>query len=205
MTHSMSLHRIIAEIKSIEAKLAALPSTPFVYQALADDVKEHAQHIAKSQSDFDTYQSLIANLATLKSARNKANSTVEITIAGTKMTIDEALAKKAALPHKQALIRSLQNQFTNGQRAIDASTTQIEARIAQQLANMFTGTRKATDDEVKVIRDSVERAQKIKLLFAAGLKEQLDKLIKEVDGFTTEVDYVLSEANALNTVQVALV
>ena len=201
----MSLHRIIAEIKAIETKLTMLPNVAFVYQALNADEATHAEHVTKSQSSYDSTVAAITNLATLKSARNKANSLTTVTIGGKQMTIDEALAQKAALVHKQTLIRSLQTQFTNGQRALDASQQQIEARVAQQLASMFTGTRKASDEEVKVIRSSVEGAQKIKLLHAENLKANLEALTKEVADFQTEVDYVLSEANALTVVEVPMI
>lgn len=201
----MSLHRIIAEIKSIEEKLRLLPSADFVFQTVNDDVAEMAVHITKSQATFDKYQAMIANLASLKAARNKANSAVAVTIGGKSMTIDEALSLKAALPHKQAMIQRLQAQFVAGQRAVDLAQANIETRLQQQIAAMFTGTRKATQDEVDLLRGSIERNQKVKLLSAPGLKDRIDALKAEVEVFTTEVDYVLSEANATNSVEVAFV
>lgn len=205
MTTKMSLHRVIAEIKNIESKLTGIQSGAFVFTATGDDQAEYAAIRAKSQSQFDSFQSMIANLATLKSARNAANAKVQVTIAGKVQTIDEALAAKSALVHKKELIRVLQAQMVNGQRAVDAAKVAIDTRVQQQIASLFGGTKKATEDEITLLRNTAERASKVTMVFADGLKENVERLTKEVDGFVTEVDYILSEANALNTVEVTLV
>ncbi len=201
----MSLHRVIAEIKAIESKLSTITQGAFIFQSTGSDTTDHVAIRSRSQSEYDKFASAIANLASLKAARNKANSTVEVKIAGKAMTIDEALALKAALPHKRELIRVLQAQFTTGQRNVDAANTQMEARISQQLATMFTGTRKASPEEVAVIRGSTESVQKAMLVHAESLKANIEALTNEVAAFTTEVDYTLSEANATNTVDVTMV
>lgn len=208
MKTSMSLHRVIAEIKSLEEKLSRLSGQAFVAVVVGDDaiaVEKTAVAKKASQSQFDSTVSQMTNLAALKSARNKANSVIPVTIGGVEMTIDEALARKAALPFKVTLANTLQAQFNAAQRLVDSNTAQIEAKVAQQLATMFTSTRKATEDEITVIRTAAERNAKAVMVFADGLKERVDVLKKEIEDFTTEVDFVLSEANALNKVEVELV
>lgn len=202
---NMSLHRIIAEIKTIEAKLNTTPSLQFVAIQMGDDTDKAAEFKKNSRSQFDKTRSLYQNLAALKAARNAANSVTQVNIAGVPMTIDQALAAKASLPYKQTLINTLTAQFTQAQRQVDATAAQIEQKINQQIATMFTGTRKATDEEVAVIRSAAERNQKATLLFADGLKDNLEALKKEVEEFTLEVDFVLSEANATTKVDVTLV
>lgn len=204
-TTNMSLHRIIAEIKSLEEKLNMINHAQFVGVQVGDDVTKANEFKTVSRSSFDKIRSQYANLATLKAARNKANSVTQVVIAGVTMTIDQALAAKAATPYKQTLINTLTIQFTNAQRQVDQNTAQIEAKVNQQIATMFTGTRKATDDEVAVIRSAAERNQKAQVVVADGLKENLEALKAEVEGFTLEVDFILSEANATTKVDVNLV
>jgi hypothetical protein len=201
----MSLHRIIAEIKMLEAKLSLIGSTVFVGYQVGDETDKTIEFKTNARSSYDKLVSNYKNLATLKAARNKANSETKVTIAGNVMTIDEALSAKATLPYKQSLIATLTAQFTQAQRQVDASVTQIEAKIAQQIATMFTGTRKATDEEIAVIRAAAERNQKGMAVIANGLKENLEALKAEVEAFTLEVDFVLSEANATTKVDVTLV
>lgn len=208
MKTKMSLHRVIAEIKAIEGKLSLLPRSEFIFMTTGVQAaeKEGAADRAKSQAAYDQAASLIANHAILKAARNAANSRVTVSVGGKTMTIDEALAQKAALPYKQTLIATLQNQFVAAQRQVDANQAGMNAKVDSQVATMFsTGTKKATEDEVNLVRRTVENGAKIEAHFAEGLKDRLETLKEEVSAFTTEIDYVLSEANATNTVEVQLV
>lgn len=202
---SMSLHRVIAEIKAAEAKLQQLGSTAFVLNVPVDAAPETAEAKRLSQSNFDKVQGLLTNLAALKSARNKANASTSIVIAGRTMTIDEALAKKAANVFQTNFLNTLRAQMNTGKARVDQVQVQIEAKIAQQVAAASTGTKKATDEEIGVFRKLAERNTKIDVVTFDGLKDKIDQMATELEQFATEVDYVLSEANATTKVDVELV
>lgn len=200
----MSLHRVIAEIKSQEAKLAAINSTSFVATAAsgADGIDTYKK---QSQAAIDKISSAMKNLAALKAARNKANTSVVVKIAGKELTIDEALSQKAALPHKQQLVNVLQSQYNKAEQLVKNADAQIEQKVNQNIAQMFSGTKKATEDEIALIRNTVSKANKQEIVATDGLKTLIDNLKKEIEEFTTEVDFVLSEANATNKVFVEFV
>lgn len=200
----MSLHRIIAEIKSAEQKLHGLSNAGFVYTAPADNDTEITEAVKLSQSGFDKYDNLLSNLATLKAARNRANATTIVKIAGREMTIDEALAQKAANVFRLSLLNTLRSQMTNGKARVDAVQAQIEQRISQQVAAASTGSKKATDQEVEVFRTLAERNTKLKLVTFPGLPGKIEDIATYLEQFATEVDYVLSEANATTKVEVTL-
>ena len=200
----MSLHRIIAEIKSAEQKLQGVSNGDFVFMAPADNQLEIEQAVKMSQSAFDKYNNLLSNLATLKAARNRANATTTVTIAGRKMTIDEALAQKAANVYRLSLLNTMRSQMTNGKARVDAVQAQIETRIAQQVAAASQGTKKASDAEVEVFRSLAERNTKQTLVAFPGLPTKVEEIATFLEQFATEVDYVLSEANATTKVEVVL-
>lgn len=200
----MSLHRIIAEIKSAEQKLAVVSSGDFVFMAPADNTQEIEEATKMSQSAFDKYNNLLSNLATLKAARNRANATTAVTIAGRKMTIDEALAQKAANAYRLLFLNTMRSQMTNGKTRVEAVQAQIETRIAQQVAAASQGTKKASDAEVEVFRSLAERNTKQKLVTFPGLTAKVEEIATFLEQFATEVDYVLSEANAMTKVEVVL-
>lgn len=200
----MSLHRVIAEIKATEQKLANLYSTHYVFIHTGEENETSRKAKIDSQSNFDKTQSLVTNLAALKSARNRANSNTTVTIAGKTMTIDEALAQKVAIEHKRGLVQALQNQFNHGEQQLKQKQDQIEEQVQKLVTASFGGTRKATEDEIKVLRSTVEATKKPSLIHADGLKDQIAKLQKEIEDFETEVDYTLSEANATTVVEVKL-
>lgn len=202
----MSLHRVIAEIKAAEGKLQvyAVQATPFVFTVPTDSTADIEEGKRLSQSNFDKVEALLSNLATLKAARNLKNATTEVTIAGVKMTIDEALAKKAANVHRLNFLNTLRAQMNAGKAKVDQVQAQIEARIGQQVTAASAGTKKATDDEIKVFRSMAERNTKLEVVTFDGLKAKIDKIAADLEAFATEVDYTLSEANATTKVEVEL-
>jgi len=200
----MSLHRIIAEIKATEQKLSQITNGSFVFTVPADSDADTLEAKRLSQANFDGIQALLKKLAVLKAERNKANATTKVKIGGTEMTIDEALARKAANVYRLTFLNTLRAQMNNGKARVDQVQTQIEAKIAQQVAAASGGTKKASDDEIKVFRQLAERNTKIAVVTFDGLKDQIDAIAKELEQFATEVDYVLSEANAMTKVDVTL-
>lgn len=206
----MSLHRVMAEIKSIEEKLTHTSTLSFV-QVFAGEPRDdtakavRTQFVINAKSALDKTTNMIKNLAALKSARNKANSALTVVINGNTITIDEALAQKAALVHKQLLIDVITRQFAVATVVAQKSNDEIETKIAQQMLTMFSGTRKATEEELLVIRNGVSRSLKPIETSPEGLKTVLENLKTEVSEFEKEIDFVLSEANALNKIEVSLV
>lgn len=206
---TMSLHRVIAEIKNLEAKLGTIGTSNFVVSLVDGKSDVQAAAIAdatrESQKEFDKHVSAFKNLASLKSARNLANSIVKVTIDGKEMTIDQALSMKASIPHREMLLAHLQAQFQRAQARVDQVAAQIDVKINQQIAAMSAGSKQVSAEALKVIRDGVEKDQKLVVVHAAGLKDTIEKMKGEIERFNVEVDYVLSEANATNTVKVSLV
>jgi hypothetical protein len=200
----MSLHRIIAEIKATENKLQVLNGTSFVFTVPVDQTAETTEGKKLSQSNFDSVAALLTKLAVLKAARNKANATTNVTIAGKTMTIDEALAKKAANIYQLNFLNTLRAQMNAGKIKVDQVQAQIESKIAQQVTAASGGTKKATDDEINVFRTMAERNTKLAVVAFDGMKEKVEAMARDLEQFTTEVDYTLSEANAITKVEVVL-
>lgn len=201
---TMSLHRVIAEIKAAEQKLSQLSQNSYVCTALAGVPTEVAEAKTLSQSAYDSVASTLKNLTLLKTARNKANAETKVTVAGVEMTIDQALALKAANVYKTAFVATLRGQMNSGKARVDQVQAGIEQRISQQVQAASSGTKKATDEEIAVFRQLAERNTKIELVTFDGMKDAIERMAKELSDFATEVDYVLSEANATTKVQVVL-
>src|SRR5437763_1568067 len=171
----MSLHRIIAEIKATEQKLQQLQSVSYLFTIPVDSVSETAEAKILSQSAFDKVAAQLTNLATLKAARNKANATTLVKIAGVDMTIDQALAKKAANVYQHSFLNTLRAQMNAGKVRVDQVQAQIEQKIAQQVTAASTGTKKATEEEIRVFRQLAERNTRLAVVNFDGLKEKIDQ------------------------------
>lgn len=199
----MSLHRCIAEIKAIEEFMQTLPSIAFVTLLRGEQTEESKAVKHAAQGNFDKVLAKLRNLANLKAARNKANSSVKITVAGAEYTIDEALARKANIVVEQRLLQQLKAQYSRNQQLSDAANVQVENEIQRTITSILSG-RAATPEEIKAIRDSAEKSQKQSVLTFDGFDTKIKSLENDINKFVLEIDYTLSEANATNSVEVDL-
>lgn len=202
MKTSMSLHRVISQIKSIEERLHSIRHTPFAQAVKGGNVELIGELRKGYQSAQDRFASDIQNLATLKAARNLANSTTSVSIAGRSMTIDQALATKSTIQYRQELVNTLKSQLVSAESAERQAKEEQERKLGELVSKMFTGTRKATTEELDVLRNQFEKVQ---VVHSTNLKELIASSEKEIQDFTTEIDFALSEANAVNKVDVELV
>lgn len=93
MKEKISLHRAMAEIKKLEADI----QRSFVVAGVLNNKDNTVNNVPKEkfvsevQSSLDKYVNSCQRLEALKKARNLANSTTIVKIAGEEMTIDQAI------------------------------------------------------------------------------------------------------------------
>lgn len=194
----MSLHRIIAEIKNLEAKLAqtkvvvgvASKKDQLVGNMTADQFRAHSQGIV------DEFTSNLERLRKLKVARNKANVQNEVVICSQKMTLDEAIARKATASFLQNFIFSVQQQIVNATNQVSLASQETERKIEQQVSSIGGSTKKISEEEISTIRKMMERSTGKELVVGQNVDAFIKSTQTQLEQFLVEVDFVLSEANA---------
>lgn len=202
---NMTLHRIIAEIKAIEEFLETSQPEFVAIQKGVVASTDTEKFCVAAQSSYDKFVAKIANLAKLKSTRNKANATTLVTIAGKQYTIDEAIARKASLPHLRQLVMQMKTQYTRASQAVEQNNQQVEAKVQAQLTSVFAASKESIDPEaIKTIREAAESQQKWAIATFPGFDAHISSLEADIERFAVEVDYTLSEINATTVVDVDL-
>lgn len=200
----VTLQRVLAEIKNLETKLPTdIAATKFVEVKVGQGVDIRLDQMVKTvDSDLQSIVDRMQRLANLKAIRNYANATTEVVVNNTTMTIDEAVALKASLPLRQNLISALRHQLANATFLIAKQDETIQQRVEAQLTALNSGTKKASEQEIEAIRNLVSTGLKAELVAPKDLQVKIDKMQKEVDNITLELDFTLSEANAKTEVEV---
>lgn len=200
----VTLQRVLAEIKNLETKLPTdIAATKFVEVKVGQGVDIRLDQMVKTvDSDLQSIVDRMQRLANLKAIRNYANATTEVVVNNTTMTIDEAVALKASLPMRQNLISALRQQLANATALIQKQDETIQQRVEAQLTALNSGTKKASEQEIEAIRNLVSPGLKAELVAPHDLQVKIDKMQKEVDNITLELDFTLSEANAKTEVEV---
>lgn len=200
----ISLHRVIAEIKSLEEKLNL--SVPVVAACSSKDqmvgnlTKEKFE--AQSQGAIDEFTANLSRLRKLKAARNLANSTTVVKIAGSEMTIDEAIIYKVTSEKLRTFVQFVKSQMVAAANQVAIASAEVEKKIEAQAIAIGGSTKKIDQNELDTIRRMFQKSTGKEIAIGSNVEDFIAKATKSLDEFAVEVDYVLSEANAKTLVEV---
>jgi hypothetical protein len=154
------------------------------------------------QGKVQSINSLIRRRNTLQNAIDKSNCSTVVKIGDRDFTVSEAIRYKEVIAQKTKLLCRLKKQHTDMSNRALAENRSYDDRL-QQAVLKLNGTQgeKADESTVKAITTLHERS-KFNVYDPLKIVNLIESLSKEVDEFTTVVDYRLSESNALTTIDV---
>lgn len=135
----------------------------------------------------------------LKGAIAKSNAVTEVTIAGIKMTVADAVFyKQKKLANLTTVRNTIREIIVSSDRNIERANQKVENEITIMLTN-------GMDKKTNVNTDIVHLMKKEKMIYIvdpANMRQQLECLNKQIDNFTEEVDFVLSESNTRTEIEI---
>lgn len=198
----LSLHRVIAEIKHLESSPVQTPNVVFFSpDGKTFQGKSVEDVLATAQGSIDAELAKADRIIKLKVARNKANATTEVVVAGKTMTIDEALATKSVMDRYRHIVGSMKILAQSATHAADAQSELKRIAVEKQIAAMTNAANKPAQAAIDALIALVESQYPGKIFTAPNLSkiEALDKFIQDMN---LELDYVLSEINAKTEVEI---
>lgn len=203
----VSLTRLLNEIKLLDQRITKASTTSVFVQGSVggkppqgySSVEEVSKQVL---SDFQSVKDLIKQRNDYKSKLVLANASTELTVAGEKMTIAQAIERKRTIDLEKQLLRTLTQQFANIKNQVDKHNQQMEQTIDQMLTNLHGKDRKVGEDEVKAVSDPYRKQHQATLIDPLNIRVKITELEKFISTFENEVDFVLSETNARTEVEI---
>lgn len=203
----MTIHRALSELKLIGAKIEKgindlIPSGVQQTGRLVNGVYERVDFEKNATSKFQAAEDLISRRNKIKSAIVRANGVTEVTVAGEKMTIADAINFKASIEFRKQLIECLNTRHKQAKAKVEGHNASVDqsalklAEAALQKQNVKIGD----DDVQKTIAPYIE-ANKAILIDPLGVEKRVDEMEQKVSAFEAEVDAVLSEINAVTFIE----
>lgn len=206
MAQTISITRALTRIKTNKDQLNNLENEKYVVSELAVEVdsKRVKAFKANSQSNFDKAKSLVAESVALQQAIRKSNLETKVTIANEEMTVSEAIIRKDLASYQRDIFSTIRSQSMRADSQIEDADSKIEQKAREFVERLKTNedNKDQLDRAFELGRQSAER--ELKRVKVAGfnvdsfLVEELDRL----NQFLQEVDYVLSESNAVTMIEV---
>ena len=213
MTNKISCTRALAELKRFDDRInREISENVFVgvtvgknqLQKLMVGSGTVEQQTRKIQGAFDSVQSLIEQRQKIKAALVVSNSVATITLGGKTMTVAEAIEMKKSVAYKQQFVRVLTSQMNMANQQIAAQNAKLETAIDTMVTQVMGASDKGKVDTTsyEAIAVPQRNAKEASLLDPKGIAEQIKKLTDEIGLVELELDFLLSESNAVTMIEV---
>lgn len=157
----------------------------------------------KAKAQLQSVEDLQKRIHLIKTKIQQSNAITMVKIGTQEMTVLEAIIKKSLIENQKDLLARLKKQLILANDNFEAATMSNENKIAKQLEDATKNSTVKLDLEVeKQIKASVESLYPIKMIDPCKLSDKVKALEDEIEEFEANVDFALSESNALTQIEV---
>ena len=157
----------------------------------------------KAKAQLQSVEDLQKRIHLIKTKIQQSNAITMVKIGTQEMTVLEAIIKKSLIENQKSLLARLKKQLILANDNFENATMSNENKIAKQLEDATKNSTVKLDPEVeKQIKASVESLYPIKMIDPCKLSDKIKVLENEIEEFEANVDFALSESNALTQIEV---
>lgn len=209
---TMSITRALTRAKTIEKQLTRLVESQYVVTLMkreVDDVTDvFKDNLKMTQSNFDQFNDLFAELNNIKAAVRKSNEVTKVAIGGEELTVADALVYKNTIAYRNSFLDRITRENRNAESRVEQSKINADNKFASVRENLIKNSQgqDVSEDYLKTVLTEEERRLKkaiveVKVSGINNVNEYIEAERKRIDTFLEEVDYVLSESNATTIIE----
>lgn len=209
MSNQVTVTRALARAKIIKDLLEDLKKECFVgYVRSSEKNGELAQQYQRnSQANIDEYKSLVKEYVAIKTAIHQFNDTKTVTVLGLpEMTVAAILVEKTILQDRRDILNTIRDQYSDALHQQQRANVGIDNEVSTYLANQekqfgdTAGSKEAIEQLVKTYREAKEKERSLDIVSGFNHAEFIEKESEFINNFMNEIDTILSEINATNTI-----
>lgn len=206
---TVTVTRALARAKIIKDLLEDLKKECFVgYVRSSEKNGEMAQQYQRnSQANIDEYKSLVKEYVAIKTAIHQFNDTKTVTVLGLpEMTVAAILVEKTILQDRRDILNTVRDQYSDALHQQQRANITIDNEVSTYLANQekqfgdTAGSKEAIEQLVKTYREAKEKERSLDIVSGFNHAEFIEKESEFINNFMNEIDTILSEINATNTI-----
>lgn len=204
-TEKMSVHKALCELKTLDSRIQkSIQQAVFVFANKHANTKISGvpvgEYSAEVKAAYQSVKDLIARRDAIKRAVTLSNAAVKVVIGGKEYTVAEAIEmKNHGISHLQLLLRKLETDNQRARRESDNNNGEaLEGRADEYVKSLYGNVdMKGASEEIKKVRADFIAAQTMEIVDPIGIRTEMERLEKEINDFTVEIDSALSVSNAL--------
>ena len=207
-TEKMSVHRAMRERKMLEKKIEdAIQNLSFVTFTTkgADSVSgvKKDKKMEFMRSDSQQLNDWLAREQAIDIAIAQSNATATVVIAGMTYTVAQAIKmKNSIIEAKHCLLIKMIDQLNYAQRNIESNNRNLENRANDRLRAIFGNVTSANAQDAEAAKKAFVENETCVMVDPLNIEKVIKDLRNEIDAFSSEVDAVLSESNAVTMIEI---
>ena len=199
-TEQISITRALNELKLLDKRIEkTILSSKFLTLKINE---KNQDNDFKPKENLQSINDLIKRRSLMKSKIMESNAETEVTIAGTKMTVVEAIELKDSIKYKKKLLEKLVKDCKSTRASIENINSDVKERLDVLLQSHFGKDAKVKDSDTEAIIKPFMNMNEAKEVDLINIDNIIISLTGEIDSFESEVDFILSESNAITKIEI---
>jgi len=154
-----------------------------------------------AEESFEMLNSLIRRRDLIKNLILESNLTARVTIDGREMTVAAAIEFKNTIEYKARLLDVLKRQRRTVISEEEAHKVRLQAKIDDNI-KIICGKEKPDATVIATVTEGITKSDPIEVFDPLNLEQTIKALEDEVQNFRANVDFALSESNAITKITI---
>ena len=204
----MTLARALAEIKLLNSKIEKnigrlqLVATKTGKKDVINGSNEKVVDFNENaKSNYQSTLDLIKRRNFIKSKLTQANAVTTISIGQDSYTIAEAIDRKNSIQIEKTLLDKMKSNLNLQIKNMNTANDKMEADINRMVETKM-GADKSKAEDVADLKRIFRESDTTTLVDPLDLKVKIEDLEKSIENFELNIDFTLSEANAINYIEI---
>lgn len=198
--NKMTITRALVELKTLDDRITKkINGTVFI--SIKGEFHKPVQGINDAVPNYQSITDLIERRTKIKSAIVSSNALTQVTICGKNFTVAEAIETKSSIKHLKTLLASMKTQYGTAVNAVE----QMNSRVRKDLeakSSRESEKDKSTQMTLEDFSQTYVKLHGVELCDPLNVSKKIEQLEQYIAQFTQEVDYILSEKNAVTYVSI---
>lgn len=201
-SEEFTITRALVEIKTLEKRIQKQTDEAcFIAITYKGQVPNLTTNVEPAK--YQSIRDLIARRDSIKRAIIRSNGVSKVTICKRVYTVQEAIDRKSSIQWEKSLVRKMQEQRSAMINEMERHNTKVQSQLDKLLESQFgSKDSKSNKDDLGNISEQYRKSNLATLVDPIGLEKEIEKLTASIEEFEKEVDFVLSESNALTKVKI---
>ncbi len=204
MAQQMSITQALPELKLLEKRIDKVIETIGDWCKVSHNGApvDKDKHKKETEAQLQSFQDLVKRRDAIKRAIILSNAQTKVKIGSFEGSVAEAIEYKMSIRFKRSLLDSMKSSLTSKREEYERMKGQVDSRLERLLQSELGKDVKTNPETISALTNSFRENNKVELVDPLDLAVKAQTLEDELDAFQTNVDWVLSQANATTFIQV---